>query len=129
MIIKDTQGKYEVKVNTNRNIVYEKLIGLFKDEDMERYHEEFKNKIAPALKGQKWTKCTDLREYKTSSITETGKKHLEWCKKNGMVPGAIIVSSAVVKMQMNRIAREDKLAPTAFTDEKEADAWLKEQGF
>lgn len=129
MVIKDVKGMYELTVDTTRNIVKEKMIGFLKDEDLERYHKEYENKIVPLFKGKKWTKLSDLTQFKASSISESGNKHLAWCFKNGMEPGAIVVENAIVKMQMNRLSKGNNVSPTAFTSVDEADAWLKAQGF
>jgi hypothetical protein len=54
--------------------------------------------------------------------------HVEWMNKNKVTTIAVIVDSAIVKMQMNR-AGGGKFDQQAFTDEKEDDAWLKSKGF
>lgn len=129
MTIKDVNGKYELKVDAARGIVYERYDGLLKAEDIDNMHNDYVTKVLPLLKGKSWTKCSDMKNYKTSNIVDESEKHLNWCNQNGMKPGAILVDSAIVKMQMNRAAKNNALAPTAFTDEQEADAWLKTQGF
>ncbi|ABW18435.1 hypothetical protein [Alkaliphilus oremlandii] len=125
MIIKDSKGSYELKVDAARGIVYETFNGFL---NMESMHNDYVNKVFPLIKGKKWTKCSDLRNYKTTTLND-GDTHLEWCTKNGMVPGAIIVASAIVKMQMNRLGKTSNSDPVAFDNLEEADAWLKSQGF
>lgn len=129
MIIKDTQGVYELKVDTSRNIVYETFNGFLKDGAMERLHDDYVSKIGPLFKGKKWTKCCDFRKYRTSDLGEAGTTHLQWAKENGLVPGPIIVESAIVKMQMNRMSGDKGFLPSAVLNEKEAEEKLTEIGF
>jgi hypothetical protein len=129
MIIKDANGKYELKVDQARGIVYESFDGLLKGEDINNLHNDYVNKIYPLIKGKKWVKVSDMTGYKTSNIVDESDTHLAWCVANGMVPGAIIVESAIVKMQMNRASKNSDSAPTAFTTVAEADSWLKTKGF
>lgn len=127
MVIKDSKGMYQIELEGN--VVYEQLKGLYNEDDMNRLHNEYITKLAPKLKGKNWTKCSDLREYRASNINNSASKHMEWCQSNGMMPGAILIESAVVKMQMNRVSKENQLAPTAFTELNEAKEWLKSKGY
>lgn len=128
MLIQDPQGKYTIKVDTTRNIVSEAQTGLWNKEDMKRFNSDFVNKIGPALKGKKWARLSNLRGYKPSDITEEIKEHVDWAEKNGLSCAAIVVESAIVKMQMGRSAI-GSVKPKIFLDENEADAWLKSQGY
>lgn len=128
MEIKDLSGKYEVKVDSRRGVVYQKNIGLWTEADMERFHNDVVKKVIPLLKGKKWTAISDSREYKTSPIAESMASHIDYCEKNGMVGGAVIVDSAIVKMQINRAAKGSGLSPMAFTSLDEAEEWLKSKG-
>ena len=125
MIIKDAKGTYELKVDTQRGIVYETFNGFL---DMDSMHKDYVAKVGPLLKGKKWAKCSDMINYKTTTLDD-GSAHLAWCLENGMQQGAIIVASAIVKMQMNRMGKDSKINPVAFESLEEADTWLKSQGF
>lgn len=129
MLIKDTNGKYELKVDANRGVIYEKNIDFWKEEDFVRFHNEYITKIYPLIKGKKWVKCSDLRAYKTSNIVDSLNGHLKWCKDNGFVGGAIILDSAIVKMQISRSSKSLGIEPVPFDNLEEADKWLKSQGF
>ncbi|EQB88332.1 hypothetical protein J2Z44_003369 [Clostridium punense] len=129
MLIKDVKGMYEIKVDTTRCISYEKNTGFWTAEDFKRFHNDYVNKVVPSFKGKKWAKCADLTEYKVSTIVDEVNELNTYCEKNGFVAAALIVSSAVVKMQMNRAVKGNGVNPVAFTDLAEADAWLKGQGF
>lgn len=124
------KASYELKVDVSRGIVFEVLKGLWQPEDFKKYDETYRNEIVPLFKGKKWAKCSDLCDYKTSPVVgQQANAHLEWCFKNNIGAGAIIVSSALVKMQMNNAAKGSGVNPTAFTSLKEADEWLKTVGF
>ncbi len=127
MLINDVNGKFSLKVNHQRGIVFEKNMGLWDSEDFTRYHNVYVSKIAPLFKGKKWAKCSDLTEYKTSNIADDIKEHIVWAEKNGFACGAIVIDSAITKMQMNR--SKNQVAPNSFSSEDEADTWLKSQGF
>lgn len=130
MLIKDTQGLYEIKVDTTRRIAYQTHFkGLFTAEALERLDNDYKKKVIPMFKGQKWSKLCDLRDYTLGNIVNEMNVHNEYCIKNGMADVALVVESAIVKIQMNRGAKAVDFAPTAFTDVKEADEWLKSKGY
>ncbi|OPJ64434.1 hypothetical protein [Clostridium oryzae] len=129
MEIKDPQGLYEIKVDLERRIVYENHFkGLFTIEALQRMDKDYKEKVIPALGGKKWAKYCDMRNYQLSNIVDEMNTHLQYCIDHGLEHAALIVESAVVKMQMNRTGRNTPVPPNAFTDEKEADAWLKSVG-
>jgi len=126
--VKDAKGFYEVKFDSMRRISYEKNLGFWRKEDIERYHNEYVKKVSPEFNGKPWAICCDLREYKTSNINEEMDRHVQWKVKSGMCCAAIIVSDAIVKMQLNKAAG-GKYPQMAFTSAQEADNWLKSKGF
>jgi hypothetical protein len=127
-MIKDTKGKYILEVDVNKRICFENPIGLWDKEDYARYHNEYVTQIASQFKGKNWAVCTDLRQYKTSDISDSMNEHAIWATQNGLTHCAYIVESAIIKMQMNR-ATKGKMEQQAFTDIDEAKAWLASQGF
>ncbi|MDF2592482.1 MAG: hypothetical protein K0S75_1948 [Clostridia bacterium] len=129
MKIKDVNGKYEIELNTQRGIVFEKIEGLWTLNDIQRYHQDYMSKVLPAFKDRKWAKCCDVRTYKASTITDELNKNMALYAQNGLVGGAIIVDSAIVKMQLSRSTRSIGLEPVPFDNLKDADEWLKTQGF
>lgn len=128
MQISCPQGKYTIKYDSARRVSYETPIGFWTKEDYQRYHNDYVSQIGPLVKGKTWAKYVDLRNYKPSDISDEINKHAEWMNKSGCNTTAIMVASAIVKMQMNR-AGSGHVQQQAFTDENEADAWLKSQGF
>jgi|BioPla2DNA2_1021312.scaffolds.fasta_scaffold63385_2 hypothetical protein len=127
MEIKGPRGLYTIRYDAVRKICYEVPVGLWTKEDYQIYHNDYVSKIGPLLNG-KWAKIVDLRQYKTSDITEEINKHSKWMMSTGCNTLAFIVESAIVKMQMNN-AGAGTFQQQAFTDEKEAYEWLKSKGF
>lgn len=129
MIVKDVQGKYEMDINSQRGVVFETISGFWTLDDIQRYHQDYMNKVIPAMKNKKWAKCSDVRTYKASNITDELNKNMAVYAQNGLVGGALIVDSAIVKMQLSRSTKNIGLDPIPFDNLKEADEWLKSQGY
>ncbi|WIF95193.1 hypothetical protein [Caminicella sporogenes] len=134
MEIKDIKGKYIIRLNPKRNLVYETCIGYWKPEDVERLHREYIKKIIPIFKGKQWAKCCDLKAYKTSMITQDIKKYANLWTKNGYVACAVIIDDSdiyksVIKLQMKLSVKNMLFKLKFFTNIKEADKWLKSEGF
>ncbi len=121
------RGLYTIRFDVGRKICYEVPVGIWTKDDYKIYHSDYVSKIGPRLNG-KWAKLIDLRRYKTSDITEEINKHSKWMLSTGCNTMAFIVESAIVKMQMNT-AGAGIFQQKAFTDEKEANEWLKSKGF
>lgn len=128
MEVKDSKGKYTLKLDAARSIVYETPEGFWSKEDYLRYHDDYVKKIGPHVKGKRWATCSDLRNYKTSNITDEVNVHVKWKQENGLACGVIILDSAIVKMQMKR-ASTNAMEPHAVGSVEEANSWLKSQGF
>lgn len=129
MLIKDIQDLYELKVDVTRRIVYEKFKGMFTKEAVSRIQNDYATKILPLFKDKKWAKYCDMRDYRLANSQDELNAFVQYCTDNGMAHAALIVESAIVKMQMNRVGRNVGVNPVAFTDENEAEAYLKECGY
>ncbi len=127
MEVKGPRDLYTIKFDGTRKIAYEVPVGLWTKEDYQTYHNDYVSKVGPLTNG-KWAKCVDLRKYKPSDITDEINKHSQWMANTGCNTVAFIVESAITKMQMNR-AGAGGFQQQAFTEETEADAWLKSKGF
>ncbi|QZY53690.1 hypothetical protein [Crassaminicella profunda] len=130
MEIKDEKGKYRLKVDTRKNIVYETQIGYWKPEDLERFHKDYVTKIRPLFKDETWSKCCDLRNYKTSMITVKLQKHNKWAVENGLTKAAILLEdgniyNSVIGVQMNAAGKDISVKPKIFTSNEEAYKWLQ----
>lgn len=131
IIIKDKEkGLFEIKVDTDRKIIYEKNINLWQKEDFIRYTQVFKNELIRDIKKMgKWAKVCDLRDYKTSAISDEMNEYSKWAAEQGLSHVATIVNnSALIKMQINRVAKEI-VKLDYFDNEAEANAWLKSVGY
>lgn len=130
MQIKDTMGKYELKIDQNRRIVYETPIGLWKKEDVTRWLNDYKTHIQPLITDKKpWAVCAILTDYKTSSVADEINEFVKWKIENGLTKTAMVADSAIIKMQMSRVVKGTPTDPISFSSLKEADEWLKSQGF
>lgn len=129
MVIKDTQDLYELRVDEKRRIVYEQFKGMFTKDAVVRIEKDYKTKIIPLFSGKKWAKYCDMRNYKLANSQDELNEFVKYCTDNGMAHAALIVESAIVKMQMNRVGRNVGVNPVAFTDEQEAEDYLKQNGY
>lgn len=124
-----TQNEYELKVDFERKIVYEKFKGIFTKEAIANMKIDYKTKILPLFKGSKWAKCCDMLIYNLSDSQNELVEFVQYCTDNGMAHAALIIKNVVVKMQMNRVGIHVGVTPVAFTDEKEAEDYLKTVGY
>ncbi len=128
MLITHPNGLYTINYDPARKVAYDVPVGLWTKEDYSEYHNQYVNKIQPAVGNQPWAVCTDLRKYKISDLADVMAQHVQWLADNNVKYSALIVDSAIVKMQTNR-AVGSKIPQQAFLNEKEADEWLKSKGF
>lgn len=129
MIIKDAKGMYTIEVDKARKLIKETPVGLWKKEDVDRFHNEYASKAMPQLGGAKeWAILSDLREYKTSNVVAELQNHVKWKVEKGLYRAAIVVDSAINKMQMKRTGGT-AMEPMPFSSVEEASDWLKGQGF
>ena len=123
MRIQDAKGLYIIDFDATKMVAYEKISGSWTKEDYLRYHSEYVSKVGPILGGKSWVKLSDIREYKTSDIADAMEAHTTWMKKTNLKGVAVLVSSAIIKMQLNR-ASAGQILQKAFDNEKEAAEWL-----
>lgn len=129
MLIKDVKGMYTIEVDKSRKLVKETPLGLWKKEDVERFHNDYMSKVVPQLAGAKeWAILSDLRQYKTSNVVAELQNHVMWKVEKGLNRAAIVVDSAINKMQMKRTGGT-AMEPMPFTSVEEASDWLKGEGF
>lgn len=129
MIIKDKKEMYSIEIDINRRIVYERINGYFSNKDMERYHNDYVNNVLLLISVNKpWAIITDLRYYRTSNINKEINMHVNWKVENNLKKVAVVTESPFTKLQMRRVG-EKTIEPVFFEDIKEADEWLRRQGF
>lgn len=128
MLITNSKGLYTIKFDSTKNVAYEVPVGVWTKEDYIEYHSQFENKLGPALGNKPWAMISDLRKYKVSDLGDVMAKHGDWMANNNLQYSAVIVDSAIVKMQINR-AMGSKFVQKAFLTEEEAVEFLKSNGF
>ncbi|WP_105618692.1 hypothetical protein [Vallitalea okinawensis] len=129
MVIKDIKGMYSIEVDSERKVVKEKQVGLWLKEDVDRFHQDYMNKVIPQLEGANgWANICDLRDYKTSDVVDVLRDHIQWKVQHGLQKAAIIVDNPIKTMQMMRIGGA-AMEPMSFTSEEEASKWLSKHGF
>ncbi len=128
MFISHPRGLYTIMVDTSRRIVYEAPVGVWTKEDYREYHNLYINVIVPTLGEGGWSLCTDLRKYRMSDVDEDVNNHIEWLREKNVQYSGMIVDSAIIKMQMDKIMKT-RIPQQTFLDEAEADMWLKSNGY
>jgi hypothetical protein len=131
MVIKDVKGQYEINVDTIKRISSQKHAkGLMDADTMDRLHKDYVNQVIPSFNGKPFAKVVDLRGFNASPvINQKMDEHNKYCIQHGMQHAAIIVESAIVKMQMNASGRNVQFAPEACINEEEAYKYLSEKGY
>lgn len=129
MVTINEQNEYEIKVDVARRIVYEKFKGMCTKEVIAKMDSDYRTKVLPLLKGKEWAKYCDMRTYKLANSQDELNAFVQFCTESGMAHAALIVESAIVKMQMNRVGKSVGVNPVAFTDETEAENYLKQSGY
>lgn len=128
MKIQHPDGLYTIEFDEKRRVIFEKPVGQWKKEEYLEYHSQYVNVIEPLLAGKPFAICSDLRKYKISDLAEEMAIHADWLIKNQVKFGAVIVDSAIVKMQINR-AFSSSFPQQAFLSDDEASQWLQSKGF
>lgn len=134
MIIKD-QEKGMFTLETEGKVVKEVISGLWKNEDYKRYTDSYEKQLVGQVKRMgKWAKLCDMRDYKMSSVVDAVNEHLKWCSDNGLQETVCIVPQIVVKMQMQRTAKDKEtnkefIKSSYFETIEEAVKYLKEKGY
>lgn len=128
MVISHPRGLYTIMVDTVRRIVYEAPVGLWTKDNYMEYHNLFIEVILPTLGEGAWSICTDFRKYRMSDLEDVMVNHLDWLSENNVKFSGLIVDSAIIRMQINKVMGT-RIPQQAFLDEAEADHWLKSKGF
>lgn len=99
--------------------------GFLQGEDVER----FGGQMAKAVERQSgdFAVLVDLREMRTFP-QEAQQKLMEvilYCRERGMNRNAVVVNSAITKIQANRLAKETQVEDIRFIDAAQVDDWQK----
>jgi hypothetical protein len=126
--------EYSADVDEANRVVYEKIFGVWKAPTAQSYKEDFEETVADLVKQKKpWAKLIDLSNWKTAApeaIDIVG-KHLAWCRRNNMVWSVNVISNPITYKILHKMFAKGgtrKISKT-FRSRKEAEAFLREQGF
>jgi len=97
--------------------------GFMQGEDVERFNKEMKRN-ADRQHGE-FAVLVDLRETRTfPPEAQIGLMEIiNYCRERGMNRNAVVVNSAITKIQANRLAKEGSIEHIRFIDAAETDDW------
>jgi hypothetical protein len=117
---------YDVKSNALKNRLYITVDGTIGKSEIESYKSNIKKNVATLKSG--FTTLIDLT--KASVFDQDSMMQLQGTKEiaiaSGMKKSAMVVESAILKMQMNRNFKDVGPQDKAFTDLDEAEKFLNE---
>lgn len=121
--------EYSIDVYVDTATVFVKVLGQWKAEVAEAYHESFKEEMAPLL-GKPWAKIVDLSNWKVSrqEVTEIIGRHMAWSRDNGVALSIYVLSNQGAFRQLNDMfeAGGTKDISQTFRTWEEAEKFLKE---
>lgn len=117
---------YEVKTNALKNRLHISVEGAMKKNEVEVYKSTVKKNVEMLKSG--FTVLIDLR--KTSVVDQETLRQMQETKKIAVAAGlsrsAVVVESAILKMQINRSFKDVGPQDKAFTELDEAEKFLNE---
>jgi hypothetical protein len=124
--------EYTIDVDEENAIIYVRVYGQWKAEMAERYHEDFKEAMAPLL-GKPWAKVVDLSNWKTSRNEVTGVigKHMAWSKANKVALSIYVINNVSTFRQLNEMFTKGgtKQVSQTFRTYEEPEQFLKKHWF
>ncbi|CAH2215259.1 hypothetical protein [Tepidibacter aestuarii] len=133
MEILDSKGMYTILIDKKNRIVYEKNVGVWTNEDLNRFLDDYKNIVFNELGNDKpWAKLCNLSNYEVSSIYNDLIEFLKTSIDNGFSDCAIISNDSLVNSQMHEVCKQIGLNHSffggidAFDD---AIDWLQSNGY
>jgi hypothetical protein len=124
---------YTLEPDTERNIMREKIYGIWNAATAREYSEEYIKTAGPLIKKGNWSKIIDLNNWKSSypEVIEIIGEHLRWCRDNGMVHSINIIDNPVTTNQLKKMFRVGGTAGISriFRDHKQGEKFLIENGF
>lgn len=97
--------------------------GFLQGEDIMQFGDAVKTHVA--RQSGDYAVLVDLREMRTFP-QDAQKKLMEvilYCKERGMNRNAVVVNSAITKIQANRLAKETQIEDIRFIDAAQVDDW------
>jgi len=124
---------YTLEADTERNIMREKIYGIWNAAVAREYSEEYKKLAEPLIEKGNWSKLIDLNNWKSSypEVVEIIGDHLRWCRENGMVHSANIIENPVTISQLKKMFRSGGTGKISriFRNQKDGEVFLTENGF
>lgn len=99
--------------------------GFLQGDDIARFNEEMKKYVEHQTGN--FAVLVDLREMRTFP-QDAQQKLMEiimYCRDRGMNRNAVVVNSAITKIQANRLAKETQVEEIRFIDAAQVDDWRK----
>ena len=122
--------KFEIEIDQANHIIINKISGYTSLEEYKAWEQEFLALWHKHFQDRKIKILSDHRGYRTSKpeIIEHA-IHLRERTKGRVIAGALVVDTAIEKLQLQRMARESEMEgrEKIFTNFDEALQWLKDQ--
>ncbi|MCT4508917.1 MAG: hypothetical protein N4A48_09175 [Tepidibacter sp.] len=133
MKIVDSKGMYTILIDKKNRVIYEKNVGVWTNEDLNRFLNDYKNIVFNELGNDKpWAKLCNLSEYEVSSIYNGLIEFFEFSIDNGFSDCAIISNDCLVNSQIHEVCKRIYLNHSFFggIDAFEnAIDWLESNGY
>jgi hypothetical protein len=124
--------EYDIEVDEENNLVYEKIFGVWRVATAEAYKADFEEEVA-SITDRPWAKLIDLSNSKTAypEVIDIVGRHLEWCRQHNMQWSVNVINNPVTYGQLLRMFDRGKTKEISktFRTFPEAEQFLKEQGY
>ncbi|WP_099191075.1 hypothetical protein [Tepidibacter mesophilus] len=133
MEIIDSKGMYTILVDKRRRIVYEKNIGVWTSEDLNRFLDDYKNIVFNILGNDKpWSKFCNLSQYQVSNIYNELIEFLKILTNDGLKHCTMVCDDPIVTAQMHELCKQVNLNYAFFSGVnafEDAFNWLESMGY
>jgi hypothetical protein len=121
--------EYSIDVDSDNQIIYAKIFGLWKEDAAESYHADFKAALEP-LMAKPWAKLIDLSNWKTSypEVVDVIGKHMDWSMKHNCALSIYVLNNTSTFRQLNQMFAKGGVKDVAMTFRTmvEAEKYLKQ---
>ena len=128
----DWHFQYSIDVDEKNRVIYAKVLGVWRIDTAQSYHEDFKLEAKKLIK-KKWAKLIDLSNWRAGTddvIVKIG-EHMHWCLENNMVCQVYVIQDPTRFGQLKKMIEKGgaKAASETFRTRPEAVKFLRDQGF
>jgi len=124
--------EYDIDVDEENNLVYEKIFGVWRIATAEAYKEDYEEEVASII-DRPWSKLIDLSNWKTAypEVIDIVGEHLGWCREHNMQWSVNVINNPVTYGQLLRMFDRGKTKESSrtFRTHAEAEKFLAEQGY